>query len=170
MAERRRTRQAKLREHVVARLRDGWSPQQIAGQLKLDGHSQGRVSHETIYRHVYSKGGREGALFGLLAMARRQRRRRFGRKPRVKAIPPSRCISERPTHIERREEFGHWESDLVVFARRSGGANLTSLQERKSRFLMLIGNEDKRAATVGKGIGGVLGALPASHSTAALSS
>jgi transposase, IS30 family len=49
----------------------GWSPQQIAGRLKLDGRSQGRVSHETIYRHIYSKGGREDALFGLLPMARR---------------------------------------------------------------------------------------------------
>ncbi len=81
-------------------------------------------------------------------------------EPRAKAIPPSRCISERPANIERREEFGHWEGDLVIFARRFGGANVTSLQERKSRFLMLISNEDKRAATVGKGIGGVLATFP----------
>ena len=48
----------------------------------------------------------------------------------------------------------------MIFARRFGGANVTSLQERKSRFLMLISNEDKRAATVGKGIGGVLATFP----------
>jgi IS30 family transposase len=168
MAQRRRARLARLirrptlREHVVVRLRDGWSPQQIAGRLKLDGHPMGRVSHETIYRHIYSRRGREEALYGLLPMARRQRRRRFGRKPRAKAIPPSRCISERPAHIERREEFGHWEGDLVIFARRFGGANVISSQERKSRFLMLISNEDKRAATVGKGIGGVLATFPES--------
>jgi transposase, IS30 family len=168
MAQRRRARQAKLigrpalRAHVVARLRDGWSPQQIAGRLTVDGHPQGLVSHETIYRHIYSQHGREDALYGLLPMARRQRRRRFGRKPRAKTIPQNRSIAVRPAAIATREEFGHWEGDLVIFAHRFGGANVTSLQERKSRFLVLIGNEDKRAATVGKGIGGVLGALPES--------
>jgi IS30 family transposase len=61
MAKRRRTRRSKLlhhralREHVVAQLREGWSPQQIAGRLKLDGHPAGLVSHETIYRHIYSR-------------------------------------------------------------------------------------------------------------------
>lgn len=166
MAERRRARQAKLvhrptlREHVVARLRDGWSPQQIAGRLKLDDHPAGRVSHETIYRHVYSRQGHDDALYRLLPMARRQRRPRFGRKPRTAVIPLERGIAARPVHIGERKEFGHWEGDLVIFARRSGGGNVTSLQERLTRFLMLIGNDDKRAGTVTKGIATALEALP----------
>ena len=166
MAERRRARQAKLvhrptlREHVVARLRDGWSPQQIAGRLKLDGHPAGRVSHETIYRHVYSRQGHDDALYRLLPMARRQRRPRFGRKPRTAVIPLERGIAARPAHIGERKEFGHWEGDLVIFARRSGGGNVTSLQERQTRFVMLIGNDDKRAGTVTKGIATALEVLP----------
>ena len=41
-ARTRRSRQAKLtlraalRDHVIAKLRDGWSPQQIAGRLKCE--------------------------------------------------------------------------------------------------------------------------------------
>ena len=165
-ASRRRVATAKLsrrptlREHVLDRLRDGWSPQQIAGRLKRDPHPEGRVSHETIYRHIYSRRGREDALYGLLPMARRQRRRRFGRKPRNKAIPASRSIAARPADIAARAEFGHWEGDLMIFAHRNGRANVTSLQERTSRFLVLIGNADKRASTVGKAIGGALAALP----------
>jgi len=64
MAQRRRTSQAKLlrypglRAHIVARLRDGWSPQQIAGRLKHDMHPEGYASHETIYQHVYGSYGR----------------------------------------------------------------------------------------------------------------
>lgn len=166
MAKRRQTRQAKLlrrpalREYVVARLRDGWSPQQVAGRLKVEGHPAGRVSHETIYRHVYSRSGHEDGLHGLLPMARRQRRPRFGRKPRAPVIPPERGIAARPLDIGERKEFGHWEGDLVIFARRSGGGNVTSLQERQTRFLILIGNDDKRVGTVTRGIGAALEALP----------
>lgn len=166
MAARRRARWVKLlrrpalREHIVARLRDGWSPQQIAGRLKREPHPEGRVSHETIYRHIYGEHGREDALYRLLPMARRQRRARYGRKPRAKAIPASQGISARPTEVATRQEFGHWEGDLMIFARRLGGTNVTSLQERKSRFLVLVGNEDKRASTVGNGISGALAALP----------
>lgn len=166
LASKRRVTTAKLsrlpalREHIVARLRDGWSPQQIAGRLKRDPHPEGLVSHETIYRHVYSRRGREDALYGLLPMARRQRRRRFGRKPRARTIPASRSIALRPAVVAERAEFGHWEGDLMIFAHRNGWANVTSLLERKSRFLVLISNENKRAGIVGKAIGGTLAALP----------
>src|SRR3954453_6184443 len=60
LARRRRQRRRKLamndglREHVVGRLRDGWSPQQIAGRLRHERADGGTaVCHETIYRHVY---------------------------------------------------------------------------------------------------------------------
>jgi IS30 family transposase len=40
-----------LREHIVTKLRLGWSPQQIAGRLRCLGDQQ-RISHETIYQFV----------------------------------------------------------------------------------------------------------------------
>ena len=46
-----------LRDHVIARLREGWSPQQIAGRLKLDASDGATVSHETIYRFIYGPEG-----------------------------------------------------------------------------------------------------------------
>ena len=73
LARRRRQRRRKLiadeglREHVVGRLRDGWSPQQIAGRLKQE-QAELSVCHETIYRHVY---GPEGQRDGLYATCRR---------------------------------------------------------------------------------------------------
>ena len=35
----------------------GWSPEQIAGRMRLERHPM-RVSHEAIYRYAYSKDGR----------------------------------------------------------------------------------------------------------------
>jgi IS30 family transposase len=42
-----------LRAHVVAQLKVGWTPEQIAGCPGYGGQPV-RVSHETIYAYVYS--------------------------------------------------------------------------------------------------------------------
>lgn len=58
-AEARRADQRKLIRHrnlhgvVVEQLKTGWTPEQIAGRLRLDG-SDLQVSHETIYQFAYS--------------------------------------------------------------------------------------------------------------------
>lgn len=67
LVRRRRSRLEKmqalqaLRLAVIAQLRLGWSPQQIAGRLKLAAGEE-RVSHETIYQYVYSPEGRQAQL------------------------------------------------------------------------------------------------------------
>nr|WP_245764298.1 helix-turn-helix domain-containing protein [Sulfitobacter marinus] len=50
-----------LRQHVIAQLKIGWSPEQIAGRLQFDGQPL-RVSHETIYAYVYSPDGQSDEL------------------------------------------------------------------------------------------------------------
>src|ERR671929_1666359 len=80
LARRRRQRRRKLaadeglRAHVTERLKAGWSPQRIAGRLKRE-QAGGRawVCHETIYRHVYGREGREDGLFRHLPRGRRRR-------------------------------------------------------------------------------------------------
>jgi transposase, IS30 family len=165
LACRRRQRRRKLaaddtlRAHVVARLEAGWSPQQIAGRLRQE---QGRaaVCHETIYRHVYSSEGQQDGLYRHLLKARRRRGSRYGRRPRGAAIPRERWIENRPTEVEGREAFGHWECDLLIFRKQHGKANVTSLVERKSRFTVLLPNEDKRSPAVLAGIAEALRPLP----------
>jgi IS30 family transposase len=167
LARRRRRRRRKLtaddalREHVVERLRDGWSPQQIAGRLKREPTDGGAsVCHETIYRHVYGPEGREDGLHRHLPKARRRRGGRYGRKPRASPIPRERWIENRPTEIGTRETFGHWEGDLLIFRKEHGKANVTSLVERKSRFTFLLANEDKRSAAVLGRVADALRSLP----------
>jgi transposase, IS30 family len=165
-ARRRRRRQRKLvkdgslREHIVEKLALCWSPEQIAGRLKLAGE-EARLCHETIYQFVYSPDGRALELHRHLLRARRLRRRRFGRKPRSLKIPLARTIAQRPTEVGRRQVIGHWEADLLIFQRAHGKANLTSLVERKSRLLRLVANADRQSRDVIGAIGEALRPLPA---------
>jgi IS30 family transposase len=167
LARRRRQRRRKLamddglREHVVGRLKDGWSPQQIAGRLRHEQADGGAsVCHETIYRHVYGPEGRRDGLYRHLPKARRRRGSRYGRRPRGASIPRERWIENRPAEVNGRESFGHWEADLLIFGKQAGKANVTSLVERKSRFTFLLPNEDKRSTAVVAGIADALRGLP----------
>ena len=45
-------RLSRLGDHIRDHLAMGWSPEQIAGRLRLE-RSQHRVSHESIYRYIY---------------------------------------------------------------------------------------------------------------------
>jgi IS30 family transposase len=166
LARQRRRRRGKLQRHgdlsrhVVARLEAGWSPQQIAGRLKLDSTTTGTVCHETIYQHVYGPEGREAQLWRLLPKSRRQRRPLHGRKPRASFVPPDRAILHRPPEVLDRQAFGHWEGDLLIFQKAHGKANLTSMVERQTRFTVLLSNPDRRSEALIGRIGQALQAFP----------
>ena len=98
--QRKLVRDARLRGHVIDKLKLAWSPEQIAGRLKVAGED-GRLCHETIYQFVYSPEGRALELHRHLLRARRLRRPRFARKPRRATIPPSRTIAQRSAGATR---------------------------------------------------------------------
>jgi IS30 family transposase len=45
-----------LKKYIVDYLKIGWTPEQISGRLKYEG-SNLRISHETIYKFIYSDEG-----------------------------------------------------------------------------------------------------------------
>jgi len=153
LARDRRARMAKLVRHdrlrvaIVDRLKDGWSPEQIAGRLRREGSSP-RVSHETIYRFAYSPSGLSSEIFRLLPESRRRRRPRRARGQRGLQVPDSMSIAHRPAPISGRQEFGHWEGDLLMFRKEHGKANVTSLVERVSRYTVLLRNTDRRSLPI----------------------
>jgi IS30 family transposase len=53
-------------------------------------------------------------------------------------------ISVRPLSVEKREEFGHWEGDSVIYYGHK--QCLSTHVERKSRYLILLQPEDRSAA------------------------
>lgn len=147
-AEARRARRRKLirledlRAHVIARLKTGWTPEQIAGRLEYDGQPV-RISHETIYAYVYSPEGQSERLARHLPSRRKKRQPRYARRPRGQVFPPERSIHQRPDHVKTRESFGDWEGDLMIFERAQGSMNVASLVERKTRFAVLFRNNDR---------------------------
>lgn len=131
-----------LRAHVIAQLKVGWTPEQIAGRLDFDGQPI-RVSHETIYAYVYSREGQSEQLARHLTSRRKKRQPRYARRARGQVFPPDRSIHQRPEYVKTRETFGEWEGDLMIFERSQGTMNVASLVERKTRFAVLFRNNDR---------------------------
>lgn len=148
----RRREHGRLRRYVVSRLRRDWSPEQVAGRLRLDHPSDARmrVSPETIYQWVYRDAIAGGDLF-LRLRRRHRRRRKQGRYGGGRGLIPGRVgIAERPGIVASRARFGDWEADTLEGARGKGG--IASVVERKSRYLLAAPLADKSAASLAKGV------------------
>ena len=138
-------RTSKLAPHTVLfgvvehYLREGWSPEQIAGTLKrVWPHDRERtVSHESIYNALYvmPRGELRTELIATLRQGRGGRRPRARGEDRRGQIPDMTSLHARPDEIEDRLVPGHWEGDLI-----KGAANRSAvgtLVERSSRLVML---------------------------------
>ena len=66
-------------------------------------------------------------------------------------VPPEKSIDYRPKEANTREEYGHWEGDLVV-GRRKKGAVLLTFTERKTREEIIIKLASKKAEEVAKAL------------------
>ena len=149
-----------LASYVLDRLKAGWSPEQIAGRLKVEIQDPlMRVSHETIYKFVYGAEGQSQKLYSLLGRRKPKRTRWHSRKPRQSHIPELANIKHRAASVQKRKSVGHWEGDLVVFGSLKG-ANVTTIVERKSRFVELVYNPSKYTTEVVGGIKKALQKIP----------
>ncbi|MHB1949468.1 MAG: IS30 family transposase [Gammaproteobacteria bacterium] len=131
-----------LKNYVHLKLKSGWSPWQIEGRLKSENSGQCIISHETIYRYIYSDYGIRNIFYQKLRRKHFWRIKRNSRNPRV---PKEMLINNRPDVINKREEFGHWEGDLMMF-KQGIRSNLITLRERKTRFIIAIKNLNKTAS------------------------
>ena len=145
-----------LRTQVGDGLAMGWSPEQIASRLRLEG-SEHSVSVETIYRFIYHPRVRSEKLYRFLPRAKASRGRRYFKRRR-EPIEGRRSISERPQSVALREEFGHWEGDLMQFRTQRG--NLLTVCERKSRFILTFPLQTKTADETGEAVIKLLRNLP----------
>ncbi|MCZ7886517.1 MULTISPECIES: IS30 family transposase [Agrobacterium] len=165
MACERRTKLRKLmrfshvRQSVIDRIMHGWSPQQIAGRMRLERHPVS-VSHETIYKFAYSPDGQAIKLWRHLPEHRARRRPRHARRKHGQRFSPELNILRRPDVVADRKQFGHWECDLIQFRKKFGKANVTSLVERVSRFAIFLRNNDRQSRPVMNGLVQALQTLP----------
>jgi IS30 family transposase len=153
-----------LRDIVEAKLERCWSPQQIAGWLKLTYPEavEMQVSHESIYRTLYlqSRGALRRELTQYLRTGRVIRRPKGVRLPDGRGGRPNTLhISQRPPEVADRAVPGHWEGDLVFGKAMSP---IATLVERSTRYLMLVAlpGGNHQADAVADALAAVITTLP----------
>ena len=128
---------------VEVKLAETWSPEQIAGHLKVEG--QPTVSHEAIYQRIYVD-KRAGGTLHCALRCQKARRKRYGGRERRGTIPNQVSIDLRPGIVAERGRFGDWEGDLVIGAGQKQA--LVTLNERTSRYSLIAHVPFKTAQAV----------------------
>jgi transposase, IS30 family len=129
----------RLAGQVTEWLQEWWSPQEIAGRLRMEfaDDPMMHVSHETIYQSLFVQG--RGEL--RRELARCLRTGRIQRRPRRRPTNTGQLrdmvmISERPAEVEDRAVPGHWEGDLLVGT--DCRSAVGTLVERTTRYVILL--------------------------------
>jgi len=144
----------KLKQFVFDKLKLRWSPDQIAKELKAvypEDESM-RVSHETIYAHIYvlPRGSLKKELLLYLRQQKKYRRRKGKNQPITEEkrgqIPEMISIEERPKEAEDRIIPGHWEGDLILGKWKQSA--LGTIVERTTRTVILVPLMNKDALSV----------------------
>jgi IS30 family transposase len=117
---------------IEAMIREGFSPEQIVGRRKLEGKQV--MSHETIYRWIWTDKQCGGTLWQHLRGARKQRRKRYGRYDSRGRLAGKKPIEQRPAVVASRERIGDWELDTV---HGRGKACVVTVVERKTGLVRI---------------------------------
>ena len=111
-----------------------WSPEQICGALN---HEDGtKVSHESLYRHIWLDKCMGGTL-NLHLRQRGKKRKKRGAATAGRGLIPGRIdIAQRPAIVDAKSRLGDWELDSIIGAKHRGA--ITSMVERKTKLTMLV--------------------------------
>lgn len=139
-----------LAQLIEAKLLNDWSPEQIAGWLKVTYPSTEamKVSHEIIYKTLFIP---SRCIFSSEAITRFRSKRKIRHGKRstkrglYKGIIYAKTIHERPIEIEDRSTLGNWEGDLISG---SGSSHIATLVDRKSRYTLLVQVDGKDTTNV----------------------
>jgi IS30 family transposase len=133
----------RLREIVERDLERKYSPEQIAGRVRLQFPDDPEmwVSTETIYQSLYvtSRGALRRELTACLRTGRALR------KPGPRAAARNRArdminIAQRPQEADDRAVAGHWEGDLLIG--KGNRSAIGTLVERSTGYALLVALPD----------------------------
>jgi len=99
-----------LRDYVEKKIKQDWSPEQIAGRIKEIDKDLKRVSYQGIYKFIYSPYGRK--LERYLRYKNKKRRHKGNKSSQIQNRT---FIDERPEITNKKERYGDWEGDLIVY-------------------------------------------------------
>jgi len=146
-----RLKNERIRVYVIAKLKLRWSPEQIAGRIKVD--LKEAISHEAIYQFIYAqccngspdlRRGKED-LRVYLRRRRKRRQAKGARKYQRVLKPEGFSIDLRPEIVNTRKRIGDWEGDTVESCDHKPGIN--TLVERKLGLTLITKLETKTSAS-----------------------
>jgi IS30 family transposase len=153
----------RLMSYVAERLQKHWSPEQIAGRLSACAPAALKgltISHTTIYRWIWSDPQRVRQFRPFLRIARKPRRKPYGKPSRRGQIPGKRSIDERPQEANERQRLGDWEGDTIAGKGHKG--YLLTCVDRASRYLIARKVKACAAEPVAERLKQTIGKLPSS--------
>lgn len=125
-----------------------WSPQQISGRLRKLGLLS--VGTATIYRWVAQDKARGGALWQRTRRLSHRYRKGYRVVDHRGRMRGKRPLSARPSRVNLRQEFGHWEGDTVMG--KDGRHCLLTLVERMTRLTRIIKLPARQASEVNRSL------------------
>ena len=139
-----------------------WSPEQVAHELtvRFAGQPDWQLCPESIYQAIYDPDTAltRPAKSSLRSRRRRRRLRTQGLRRRGR-LPQMTMIAQRPSHVEGRQQAGHWEGDLIMGT--GNRSAIGTLVERRARFVMLVHLPGEHGAdAVRDGVNQAFAALP----------
>jgi transposase, IS30 family len=143
-----------LVEFVRTRIIDQREAPAVVAFRMREAKMAGAICTKTIYNYI-DQGLIEGVTNESLWEKRKRRKRQRHTLRRSRKSPTRRLsIEKRPEQVNQREEFGHWEIDLVVGPSGTKAALMT-LVERKTRNLIIRKLPDKTHATVRRALNAI---------------
>ncbi len=140
-----------LKSHIRRNIKEKkLSPDVIAHAMEAE--TGIKVCTKTIYNYI-DAGDIPGVHNAdLLEKIYRRRRSKKMVLRKDRRCPDRKSIEERSDVINNREEFGHWEIDLVVGKRKGSGAALLTLIERQTRYSIIEKLKDQTQQSVAKAL------------------
>ena len=124
-----------------------WSPEQIVGYCKKKNVEM--VSIERIYQYIREDKANGGDLYKHLRHKLKHRKRTLDKND--VRIKDKISIEQRPKSVNTREEFGHFEMDLIV-GKDNNGAILTITERKTRQFFCRYLPQGKIAKGVSKAV------------------
>jgi len=130
------------------------SPDVVAFRMRQAGMDSAMCT-KTLYNYIDQDviPGVSNASLWEKRKRRKQRKRTLRR--RAKTFARGTSIEQRPVEADNREQFGHWEMDLVAGPTAGSNAALLTLVERKHRLTIIRKLPDKTQASVLKALRGL---------------
>lgn len=122
-----------IEHYLKEKIQLSWSPEAIAGRLKIDSHGQLSIHHTAIYKYLYSSYAQD--LCQYLRYKHYRRKKRKAVKSIREIIKNRVFIDQRPEIINQRLRFGDFEADALGVPKGTK-ESLTAVIERKSRYIL----------------------------------